>query len=363
MHICHITTAHPRNDIRVFLKECRSVAAAGHAVTLICADGGGSDEVDGVKIIDVGRPEGRIDRALNATRRVGAAVRELQPDFVHFHDPELIILGVSLSRDGIKVIYDVHENVPATIRTKGWIPYGLRNLAAMSMDVAERIGSRYFYKIVTATPAIAERFPDAKTTVVQNFPFPSELQIASDVPYSGRPPAIAYAGVITHERGLNQMLQAIRTAARRERISLRMAGELADPAMAATIGEYADAVRYEGKLRRSDMATMLSESRAGLVIFQPHQNHINSQPNKLFEYMSAGLPIIASNFPQWCRIVEDGGCGICVDPTDPTAIADAMIEIIRNPDRAEEMGRRGKALVAEKYNWNTQVDALLSVYE
>lgn len=364
MNICHITTVHPRNDIRVFLKECRSLADAGHQVSLICADGQGDDEAGGVTIYDVGAPRSRIDRALNATRRVTTMARKLRPDFVHFHDPELIPFAARLGRAGIKVVYDVHENVPADIVTKEWIPYGLRGATARGMDVAERAGSRYFHRVVTATPAIAKRFPASKTTVVQNFPFLSELDATAPTPYSARPPYFVYAGGITYERGFNEMMAAAEVASMKEEIYLRLAGSLADPdRMQEMIYSDLYPVSYKGLLSRADMATMLSEARAGLVLFQPHQNHIDAQPNKLFEYMSAGLPIIASNFPLWREIIEVGKCGICVDPRNALSIADAMVWIIQNPDEAEEMGHRGKALVSERYNWGTQTAALMSVYQ
>lgn len=364
MNICHITTVHPRNDIRVFLKQCRSLADAGHNVSLICADGLGDEETGGVRIHDVGKTRSRIDRAMNATRRVGAMVRKMRPDYVHFHDPELIPLAACLGRSGMKVIYDVHENVPADIVTKEWIPYGLRGITARGMDLAEKAGSRYFHRVVTATPAIAKRFPASKTTLVQNFPFLSELDSASPAPYANRPPYFVYAGGITYERGFNEMMAAAEIAATKEEVYLRLAGGLADPdRMQEMIYSDLYPVSYKGILSRADMASMLSEARAGLVLFQPHQNHIDAQPNKLFEYMSAGLPVIASNFPLWREIIEGGQCGICVDPRNALSIADAMVWIIQNPGEAEKMGQRGKALVSEQYNWDTQIPALLSVYQ
>lgn len=331
---------------------------------MICADGLGDDEMGGVRIYDVGAPRSRIDRALNATRRVGAMVRKLRPDFVHFHDPELIPLAARLGRAGVKVIYDVHENVPADIVTKEWIPYGLRGITACGMDVAEKAGSRYFHRVVTATPTIAKRFPASKTTIVQNYPFLSELDASAPAPYADRPPYFVYAGGITYERGFNEMMAAAQVASKNTEVYLQLAGSLGDPdRMQEMIYSDLYPVGYKGVLSRADMAIMLSQARAGLVLFQPHRNHIDAQPNKLFEYMSAGLPIIASDFPLWREIIEDGKCGICVDPRNARSIADAMVWIIQNPDEAEEMGQRGKALVSQRYNWDTQTPALLSVYQ
>jgi glycosyltransferase involved in cell wall biosynthesis len=85
-------------------------------------------------------------------------------------------------------------------------------------------------------------------------------------------------------------------------------------------------------------------------------------PQKIFEYMGAGLPVIASDFPLWRRILGDIGCGVFVNPLDPRGIAEAIEHILTHPREAEEMGRRGRAAVLEHYNWETQVDKLVSLY-
>ena len=102
---------------------------------------------------------------------------------------------------------------------------------------------------------------------------------------------------------------------------------------------------------------------AGMVIFRPVPNHINSQPNKLFEYMSAGIPVIASNFPLWQQIVEGNKCGLCVDPLNTRAIAEAIDYMVEHPEEAEEMGQNGREAVLEKYNWEIEEQKLLSFYQ
>lgn len=363
MKISHITSAHPRHDVRVYLKECCSLANAGHHVSLICADGKGEEESRGVKIYDVGKPKGRSDRALNAVNRIGTLVRTLRPDFVHFHDPELIGLGVWFSCNRIKVIYDAHEDVPADIVTKAWIPRGLRGATARGMDLAEKAGARFFHRIVTATPAIARRFPKSKTLVIQNYPLLSEFSKNMSAPYNDRPPIFAYAGAISLERGFKEMIAAAELAATSKNLHLRLAGNFAEPVPMQEMIADRQAILYEGMLNRADTGRMLSEARAGLVLFQPHKNHVDAQPTKLFEYMSAGIPVIASNFPLWQDIINGGQCGICVNPRSVPDIANAMLWILRNPHEAKQMGERGKKLVLERYNWETQIPMLMSIYQ
>jgi len=86
-------------------------------------------------------------------------------------------------------------------------------------------------------------------------------------------------------------------------------------------------------------------------------------PNKMFEYMIAELPIIASNFLLWREIVEKNNCGICVNPLDPKEIAEAIEYLIEHPDEARKMGENGRKAVLEKYNWENESKKLLEIYE
>jgi len=117
-----------------------------------------------------------------------------------------------------------------------------------------------------------------------------------------------------------------------------------------------------GWVDRMKVSMILAECRAGLVLYYPEPNHIHAQPNKLFEYMSAGLPVIASDFPLWREIIDGVGCGLLVDPKNPQEIANAMQWIIDHPDLAAEMGRRGRMAIDQRYNWEAESQSLISLY-
>ena len=122
-------------------------------------------------------------------------------------------------------------------------------------------------------------------------------------------------------------------------------------------------VKFIGRLSRKEVNDLYGSARAGIVIYQPAQNHYEAQPVKMFEYMAAGLPVIASNFPLWKKIVEKTGCGICVDPQNPKDVRDACMDLLNNPEKGQEMGRLGRLAVVEKYCWSNEEKKLLDLYD
>jgi glycosyltransferase involved in cell wall biosynthesis len=109
-----------------------------------------------------------------------------------------------------------------------------------------------------------------------------------------------------------------------------------------------------GVLDRGEVRDVLQRSFAGLVTFHPLPNHVDAQPNKMFEYMSAGVPVIASDFPLWNEIIIGNDCGLCVNPMSPDAIARAIDQLAGDPELARKMGANGRRAVVEKYNWSVE---------
>ena len=123
-----------------------------------------------------------------------------------------------------------------------------------------------------------------------------------------------------------------------------------------------DKINELGFVDRNTTAEIMARSKAGIVTFLPVPNHVDAQPNKMFEYMSAGIPVIGSNFPLWKEIIEGNHCGICVNPKNAKEIADAINYIMEHDREAAQMGENGKQAVKNKYNWKVEEKKLVELY-
>ena len=365
--ICHFSSAHTDLDIRIYLKECVSLAKAGHDVHLvITADDDAVREAasKGVKLHPLMPVTNRFERMVLRAWRCFRKARSLDADVYHFHDPELIPYGMWLALSGKKVVYDVHEDVPKQTRSKAWIPAIVRAPLAAAIALLEWFGARFFFfSVVGATPHIGGRFRrfNPRALDINNFPLPGEFD-ARPIDWSAKLAHVTYAGGITRIRGIQQLVQAM--ALVRSDARLQLAGPSYEPDLEREIKQDRGWSRVDelGLLSRARVAEVLNRSVGGLVTFHPEPNHVDAQPNKMFEYMSAGVPLIASDFPLWREIIEGAKCGICVDPLNPREIAEAIDYLVTHPAEAEQMGRNGQKAVAERYNWTIEEGKLLGLY-
>jgi len=293
-------------------------------------------------------------------------VARLDADLYHFHDPELIPVGMWLSLRGKRVIYDAHEDLPNTFAYKYYIPAFARQTLGCLAGRIEDLAVQRFAAVVAATPTIGKRFSkyNANTVVVRNFPSLAELAHGPNLPWNERPPLVVYVGSMAPERGFREAMAAISLLPPDLNARLAFAGPLT-PHLREEIGRLAGSDRTDllGLLGRGEVASLLGRARVGLVPLHRMPNFVNALPVKLFEYMSAGVPVVASDFPLWHQIVEDAGCGLLVDPRDSKGIARGIEYLLTHPEKAQQMGARGREAIQRSYNWKTEEQQLLALYD
>ena len=361
--VAQLSSVHPPFDSRIFVKISRSLARAGYEVDLVVQHDR-AEVRDGVRIVPISFSRTRTERLIVGGIRVFAKALRSRARIVHFHDPELIPTAFLLKAFGFRVIYDVHEDVPRQVMDKYWIAPWLRSAISKAVSGIERVAGGMFDRIVAATPAIAARFPPSKTIIVRNFPSLDEFDGLDPADYDSRPHSVAYIGGINFPRGALQMVQAI-AAVDVPGAELHLAGPIAPTSVLDRLEKESgwSRTRWHGVLDRSGVKHLLNTARVGLVLLHPTAAFLPSLPVKLFEYMAAGIPIIASDFPDWRPLVADTGAGLLVDPLNVTAIAEAIEWLLANPGEARNMGERGRKAVLTHYNWRSEEAKLLAAYE
>lgn len=361
--ITHLTSAHPRFDTRIFIKMCSSLAKKkNYKVSLIVADNKGDEVKNDVEILDVGRLKGRLNRILKTTKNVFVRAVELNSDIYHIHDPELIPVGLRLKKMGKKVIFDAHEDLSLQILSKSYLNPMIRGFLSKTYLLFEKFAYKKFDYIITATPHIRDKFAKINQNCMDINNYPKLEEFDFDFKPKQKENAVCYIGSIAAVRGIKEIVRVMEFVGD---VKLLLAGDFREKDVEAEVKTYNGWVRVEelGFVDREGVADIMSRSIAGLVTLHPIINYQDALPVKMFEYMAAGLPVIASNIKLWEEIIKDAKCGICVDPLNPKDIAEAIEYIMTHPLEAKKMGENGKKAVVQKYNWSIEEEKLFSVYK
>jgi len=364
---CQITIVHSAFDVRIFHKEAKTLAKNGYDVTLI-AQHNKNEIVDGIKIIALPRARSRFFRIFFLTLRTYKIALREKADIYHFHDPELLPWMAKLKKKtGAKIIYDVHEDLPKDILSKEWIPGPIRKLVARLSDWVEKIVSQKFDYVIAATPDIRKKFKKHVAIDIKNYPIVEDFNLPQELPFPKNENYynLVYAGGLTKNRGVKEIIEALKFINPKYNIRLRMIGRFSDRNFEKEVEKLREGskVDFLGWLSQKEVFRHLLESDIGLVCLHPLEQFLVSLPIKMFEYALAGLPVIASDFPLWRKIIEGNNCGLCVDSLDPKKIAKAVEYLITHPEEAKKMGENGRRAVLEKYNWDSEAKKLLKVYE
>lgn len=362
-----MTSVHPPFDIRIFHKECKSLVLAGYEVILV-APHGKDEVVEGIRIRAVSEPRGRLSRMTRTLWQVYREAVRLNADVYHFHDPELIPIGLLLRMRGRKVIYDIHENVPAQIVQKHWIPGKYQKGVAGVAAVIQRFAAKRFSAIVTADEELAEQYRklNRRVVLIQNYPRLEEF-LGNTLVNRGRymSKVVVSFGGISLGRAIHELVCAMGLLPEGSDARLILGGAPESEALQREVTGMQgwERVDYRGVLPRQEMIALLGRAAAAVVLYNSAPNHFDVRSNRLFEALAAGLPVITPNFPKWREIVEGNGCGLAVDPENPSAIADAITYLLSHPKESGEMGYRAQRLAIEKFNWTREERKLTELYE
>lgn len=363
-NIVHIATVQNRNTSRVFYRSCVALSNKGYRVTLIVADGLGNETKEGVQIIDLGKENNRFKKIISNFRAILKLIDNIKPSAVHFHSPELLFVVKVIQKKGVPVIYDIHENVPAQILDKENIPKALKKPLHYAYRIVERMFINSFHLVLAENSYLSLYKDKGKSvTTILNFP---ELSFFTPYKQEKRDNnGIFYIGGVSNNRGLDTIVEGLKLL-KQQKLSFHMhfVGKIDDQLKKTlNLDTVKDNITFYGPLDLDKGYEISKHCKVGLAVLKPIKNYTGSYPTKIFEYMTVKLPVITSNFKLYRAVVEQNECGLCIDPLNPVALANAIKMIFSNSELANNMGDNGSKATAEQYNSKNELTKLLTLYK
>lgn len=361
--VAHLTSVHQRHDTRIFYKMCKSGKTHGFKIFLVVADGKKDSEIDGIFVRDVGRSRSRLHRMWKTTNRVFQTAVSINADLYHLHDPELMPIGLKLKNQGKRVIFDSHEDFPKQLLGKPYLPIFVNWVFSRFFAQYETFACKRFDGIIAAAPLNKKKFLQINRNTIDicNYPIISELQRKTRI--NKKNFSVCYVGGLTRSRGISELITAVEQC--RKDIRLNLCGRFESFTYEKEVRSLAGwrKVDFHGFVGRDKVREILNRSLAGMVTLHPLANYVEALAVKMFEYMSVGIPVIASDFPLWREIINGNSCGLLVDPLNPEAIAAAIDKLVEDPHYARYMGVNGQKAIREKYNWGIEENKLIAFYQ
>lgn len=357
-----VTTAHPWGDPRVFERElaaCLEWGVETHVFVTLDGLPPASEWCPHPRLVvhPLPVPRGRLARfrlALGVWRQV---LRHGPFPLVHFHDPELVpaMALLALARPESYTLYDIHEDLPLQLESKQYLRPALRRPVSRLAGAMLQSARDLFSGFAPATEAVARAWPGDRTRVVHNYPKALfSLPDARERPLDPR--RVLYVGGLSRVRGTVLAVQAVREARRVvPDLGLEFIGWVMDPESAQAIRE-AQAEGWCTHVERLAPRALMERAAGagvGLVTLLPRPNYVEALPTKLFEYMAMGIPVLASDFPLWRRLVEEAGAGRVAEPC-PGPVAQALAQMIADPGQLRRYAQAGRAAYCERYRWEVE---------
>jgi glycosyltransferase involved in cell wall biosynthesis len=356
--VCHISTAHPTFDGRIFHKECVFLSNAGFDVSLVITHSK-NEVVDGVKIKGLKTSNGRLSRILIKPWKALFVAVKTKSDIYHFHDPELMFIGVILSLLGKKVIFDSHENVSSQIESKKWLgSLFVRKVIKSIYRLFEKFCILFYTRVISVTPEIVNFLSEKKGVLIRNYPILSKIENATFETNDTSTLVLLYVGGLTKIRGIKEACYAVGEVDRD--VKLVLVGKWSDESYKTECLAISTKVEYLGLKPLDEVYKIMKTADVGIATLYPEKNYLNSLPIKAFEYMTCGLPMIMSNFPYWIK--EFDVSSVFVNPMEVDDITKAIVWLVDHKSERLQMGKDGKRVVYEKFSWEAESLTLIKTY-
>ena len=365
--VVQLSVVHFAHDPRVVFRTAATVAQHYHTTLII--PNADAQAVPGLHTVPLRQYRKLWQRLLFLHPLVLVRLLVLNPRLIHFHDPELIPLGLFFGFLGKIVVFDIHENIKKQLQNK---TYNNNAFYKKSFYIFNYLAEKYLF-LVFAEAHQAELYSHKKEPFAVTLNYP-ELHFYK--PYlnlnrsleTNEAINLFYIGGISIHRCLDTMVQAVAILrAEYPNILLHLVGENTETQHTTqAISGYEEAknnIIFYGKKSPKFGFELSKICVAGLSIIKPVGDYKDSYPTKTFEYMCVGLPVITSDLPHFLPIVAQNNAGFCVSPYDAQAVAQAIKLLIKDRTLAKKMGENGVKAAQERYNWQPEAEKLVAFYK
>jgi len=391
-------------DIRVE-KEAKALISAGHQVHLLVFmrrhdKGEPEEEIKGVKVHRVPHPREKMSSLRNRWNSIKLQTTFVNPYWaktielnarkfnwavLHAHDLQLVGSALSAGKKlGIPVVADLHENKPDQYLAKrASYPFFKRLREAVRTNILvwrfyERTALQRCDRVIVVVREMAERLypygiPESRIVIVSNTEDASvfqENELDNEIIDRYRNDwVISFIGGLAPYKGISTLIKALPLAAsdipnlkcvivgakRQEYVE-----RYTKLAMLCGADKQVDILKWVPfKKVRSYMAA----SAAGIIPFDHVRQYQASAPHKMFQYMASGIPLVVSNMRSFKRLMEETGAGLVFDAGDPSSLARAIVELHRNPELRDRLGRNGYEAARGLYAWRNDAARLVGLYD
>lgn len=382
MRVAILRMADMRAEPRV-TKAAAALASAGHSVTVFALE-----DVEAAaphvsqrwkleRVAPPGtaswrRPFAKMAEMRKRNRAFIRAVLAFRPDVVHAVDTDtLSIADIVSSIRGIPLVYEAAELYPDMLvsnrastpslvlafwrRTERRLVPNADAVITVGDALAGELRSRFKVDAIavrSVPPLADEATLDRRRLRVQ-------LGLGADRLL------VLYQGLVNRGRGLEPLLKAI-AGVPQSNLVVQGHGPFADEFLEQSRRlKLADRVHYMGLMPMDELTMWASGADVGTVLIENLSlNNYLSAPNKLYQYLMAGVALLGSDFPEIGSVIREGDCGLVCDPSDVDAIAAALRQLVAlGPEGRAAMGARARHLAESTYNWDLEKQKLLEVYD
>jgi len=362
--ICVITTSHPADDNRIYLKEIMTLLKKYRVVYI--TTGNIANRPNGLEIVEVGSFERTLAKRLS--RNWKAFRLALKQDVVsyHFHDFDFISFAVLLRIIKHKpVIYDIHEDNPAVVKSRNYVKSRLvSSFLSAVVSIIEKTCSYFFSGALVVNEPIKERISKSvkNTVVIPNYPQKKLLDKYKAKKYTDKKEIKAvHLGGLNNIRGAETIINGV---AKLDNIKLTIIGDIKpEKYKEKLLKENIDKVEITGWKSYEEALAMAYNADFAIIGFLPVPNHMEASPNKIFEYMGLGLPILASDLPSFKALIEGGKVGVIYKSKNSEDFANKLKQLVSDKEKLTNYSKNAKNSFNERYNWESISKGLTNLYE